>query len=253
MASQAGGLVQDQNFAHTSGTGPSVGSKTNVSKAVRKGGLGGRKPLGDLSNSLKPKTQNPNIFSSIEKELAVKKITNDASKKGSKKITNDNEKLQIGNRKALLDISNSGKPELHKGSKKSSKTKLSVFAEETIHDGALTEERFLHNHQECIKAQRRAMDMDQFLNTVGLDSGLPRRSPSPRSSPVFNKTKPESSWKTSEMDEMAEHRLIDDPSHSNLHLSPPCKTPGLINHDHGWKDDEFVNFELMDTPAFPKH
>ena len=43
---------------------------------------------------------------------------------------------------------------------------MSVVAEEDL--DAICEEGFLHNHKECIKAQKKAMDIDEFLKTVGL-------------------------------------------------------------------------------------
>ncbi|KAL6272899.1 hypothetical protein ACE6H2_023591 [Prunus campanulata] len=46
--------------------------------------------------------------------------------------------------------------------------KPSVVVEEAICPGAIAEERFLHNHEECFKAQSQSMDMDHFLMTLGL-------------------------------------------------------------------------------------
>lgn len=47
--------------------------------------------------------------------------------------------------------------------------KLSVLTEEDL--SAIAEEGYLHNHQECIKAQTKSMDIDELLRTVGLDKG----------------------------------------------------------------------------------
>lgn len=52
-----------------------------------------------------------------------------------------------GGRKALADLTNS--------------SKLTSIAEEQI----------LHNHQNCVKAQRKVMDMSCFLKEIGLDHG----------------------------------------------------------------------------------
>lgn len=108
----------------------------------RKSGLNGRKPLGDLSNSRKPvlnqssKRQNTKNLTFIEEE-------NGAGKK--KNILKGSERVQKGTRKVLGDISNFGKND----------------------HNAICEERFLHNHQDCIKAQN-CLDKDQFLSLIGL-------------------------------------------------------------------------------------
>lgn len=151
--------------------GSSVGSKTNVLKG--KGGLGGRRPLGDLSNSGKPdlnhapKKQTSKNLTFIGEESGASQIRNDTSKK--KSISKASEKVKTGTRKALSDISNSSKPHLHGASKKNLNQKFSVAAQEALHP--IAEEQFLHNHQECIKAQTKSMDIDEFLTTVGLDNG----------------------------------------------------------------------------------
>jgi len=110
-----------------------------------------RKPLGDLSNSMK--TDAP-------------RIPRDASK--TKSISKASGKVQTAGRKPLSDISNSRKPETKK---KSFNAKLSVLTEEPDRTSAIAEEKFLHNHEECIKAQTRAMDIDEFLQSIGLNDG----------------------------------------------------------------------------------
>ena len=151
--------------------GSSVGSKTNVPKG--KGGLGGRRPLGDLSNSGKPdlnhapKKQTSKNLAFIGEESGASQIRNDTSKK--KSFSKASDKVKTGTRKALSDISNSSKSHSHEASKKNLNQKLSVVAEEALH--TIAEERFLHNHQECIKAETKAIDIDEFLKTVGLDNG----------------------------------------------------------------------------------
>jgi hypothetical protein len=157
--------------------GASVGGKTNVYKAERKGGLGARKPLSDLSNSEKPvlnrapKKQTSKNVTFIDEHSGASKIRDVTNKKTS--ISKASAKLQTGSRKALSDISNSGKADLHaEALNKNLNLKLGVVAEKPLHHvSAIAEERFLHNHQECIKAQTKSMDMDEFLKTVGLDNG----------------------------------------------------------------------------------
>lgn len=136
--------------------------------------LGGRTPLGDLSNSVKSslnqasKKQHSSIFSLSEKQSCVSQTALAATKKKSTSIAAG--KVHTSSRKALSDISNSGKPNLNEGSKKKYNANLSVVAEELIDANTIAVEKFLHNHQECIKAQAKAMDLDKFLQTLGLDN-----------------------------------------------------------------------------------
>ncbi|KAI8006452.1 hypothetical protein LOK49_LG07G00392 [Camellia lanceoleosa] len=100
---------------------------------------------------------------------------------GKRNVSNAPEKEQAGGRKALSDLSNSGKHP-HQASKKSQDKKLTVMAEEQILPFHVSEEQFLHNHQECIKAQRNAKPLTGIifgcywtrqgwlLNAVGLST-----------------------------------------------------------------------------------
>ncbi|KAI9161400.1 hypothetical protein LWI28_017001 [Acer negundo] len=96
MESQVSNLIQDQNVHFK---GASARGKNIVAKALRKGALSRRKPLGDLSNSIQPtpnrsiKKQNSSMFSFTEKE----------------KLTFDGSKKKISGRKVLSEISNSRK------------------------------------------------------------------------------------------------------------------------------------------------
>ncbi|TXG70983.1 hypothetical protein EZV62_005918 [Acer yangbiense] len=85
---------------------------------------------------------------------------------GASKLTFDGNKKKTSGRKALSDISNSRKQQLNEAPKKNLSTKVSVVAEKDL--DAICEEGFLHNHEECIKAPKKAMDIDEFLKTVGL-------------------------------------------------------------------------------------
>ncbi|KAK1576262.1 hypothetical protein Q3G72_012480 [Acer saccharum] len=110
MESQVGNLIQDQNL-NVHFKGASARGKNNVAKAPRKGALG-RKPLGDLSNSIQPtpkrsiKKQNSSMLSFTEKET------------GSSKLTFDGSKKKTGGRTVLSDISNSWKQQLNEAPKK---------------------------------------------------------------------------------------------------------------------------------------
>lgn len=116
-------------------------------KTQKKGGFGGRKPLGDVSNTGKPE------FTKASKKPAltnVPQIIADASNK--KNLSKALDKVQTrGSRKALSDVSNTVKPPVHK--------KSSVVAPPPC---GFEEEGFLHDHQQCIKAMRKANHMDQM-------------------------------------------------------------------------------------------
>ena len=158
----------------------------------RKGRAGGRKPLGDLSNAGKPINQaggkkaldgslnlgKPSV-TQPSKQLKSNNLTvimNDeavsakAKNLESSRITANkaSEKSRTGSRKALSDISNSGKPRVPEIKNKNS---LKPLREEPLHPSAIAEEQFLHNHQECIKSQFGAVDVHHFLKTVGLENG----------------------------------------------------------------------------------
>ncbi|KAA8539949.1 hypothetical protein F0562_026641 [Nyssa sinensis] len=262
MAAQAGGLFHDQNLnVHYNGV--PTGGKTNVSKAQKKGGLGGRRALNDISNSGKPsslqaskKHNSRNVISVGEDIGACKSIF---AIGGKINVSKTPEKVQAGGRKALSDLTNSGKPHVHQAApKKSLNKKLSAVAEEQTLPNAIAEEQFLHNHQECIKAQRKAMDMDYFLKTIGLDKDITMQLASPWVSPLSRKMKPESPSRCLEMEEMSE-LLIEDhyPRCRKTELpgeqDTPCGSPKSPKPSMPWKDYNFSNFMLMETPELPKH
>ena len=181
MASRTVGLIRDQNV-NVHYNGASLVGKANIATAPRKGGIGGRKPLGDLSNSVNPtlnqtsKKENSKILSFTEKETSVSKLAHDSSKK--KSVSKASEKVQVGGRKALSDISNSGKPHLQ-GTSKNQTAKLCIPED-------IAEEGFLHNHEECIKAQKRAISTNEFLRILGLDDFF-KRSASAKQHSLSNK------------------------------------------------------------------
>ncbi|KAJ9139857.1 hypothetical protein P3X46_030552 [Hevea brasiliensis] len=216
-----------------------VGWKTNVSKAPRK------EVLGDLSNSLKPslnrasKKQNSSIFSLSEKETGAFQNALDVPKQ--KSTSKASGKVQTSGRKALSDISNSGKPNRNEESKNCN-AKLSVVAEESIDANAIAEETFLHNHQECIKAQARSMGLDQFLETIGLDNVFSKRQANHMS------IKAQSPQRHLKMEEMKE-QLFEDGSwihnmSSKLDSPPACSTPKSARHYMRLD----YNFKLLESP-----
>ncbi|KAK2653954.1 hypothetical protein Ddye_013810 [Dipteronia dyeriana] len=231
MESQVGNLIQDQNL-NDHFKGASARGKNNVAKAPRKGALG-RKPLGDLSNSIQPtskqsmKKQNSSMFSFTEKETGYSKLKFDGSKK------------KTSGRRVLSDISNSWTQQLNEAPKKNLSTKVSVVAEEDL--DAICEEGFLHNHEECIKAHTKATDMDEFLKTVGLYKGS--TSSSQVVPPVLEEvddllSKDEFPWKH---EEFSDH---DSP--------PPCRSPKSPNRFMTWVNTEDgINFmPSFESPNF---
>ncbi|KAL7214279.1 hypothetical protein ACSBR1_026651 [Camellia fascicularis] len=114
--------------------------------------------LNDISISGKPSTlqtskkHNPKNVICIGEDIGPSKMT---SFGGKRNVSKAPEKEQAGGRKALSDLTNSGKHP-HQASKKSQDKKLTVVAEEQILPFDVSEEQFLHNHQECIEAQRNA-------------------------------------------------------------------------------------------------
>ncbi|KAK1548778.1 hypothetical protein Q3G72_005723 [Acer saccharum] len=209
--------------------------KNIVAKAPRKEALSKRKPLGDLSNSIQPtpnrsiKNQNSSMFSFTEKETGASKLTFDGNNK------------KTSARKALSDISNSRKQQLNEAPKKNLSTKVSVVVEEDL--DAICEEGFLHNHEECIKAQKIAMDIDEFLKTVGLkNNDFPMQQSTSSSSQVAMDdllSEDEFPWKH---EEISDH---DSP--------PPCRSsPKSPNHSIMWEEDTVYDFDIMsfESPNF---
>ncbi|XP_023552406.1 protein PATRONUS 1-like isoform X2 [Cucurbita pepo subsp. pepo] len=242
MTLQSGGLTQDENL-NVRYNGSAVAGKANGMNSQRKSGLSGRKPLGDLSNSRKPDLNQSSKWKNTKNLTFIDEETGAGKKKN---ILKGSEKVQKGTRKVLSDISNSGMPNLPEASKKKQKLKLSTVREESLHHNAICEERFLHNHQDCIKSQNSAMDKDQFLSIVGLDL--------PKELMTSTRRKPDSPLKLMEMAELA----VVDRSPKKLCLfgrgwpdsSPPCKSPKSRSVDTFslWKDTDSINFTLIKTP-----
>ncbi|KAI4297107.1 hypothetical protein L6164_037012 [Bauhinia variegata] len=275
MAAQTGRLIQDQKFnIHVNGA--TALGKAGFTEQKKVGRAGGRKPLGDLSNSMKPSIEQagrkkPSIdgsgslisekeslsqsskllksknFTIIDEEgvgsAMVKKF---GRTKGT--VSKVSQKSQTGNRKALTDISNSRKTPVQEIKSKNS-IKPSALARESLHPSAIAEERFLHNHEECIKPQCKDMDMAEFLKIVGHDSDtVTHLGSSLELVPAFVELKSENHLKHLELDEIPEP-LTDVQSSWKQQLythyggSPTlCKTPKSI-----WKDYD-IKFKLMETP-----
>lgn len=151
----------------------------------RKSKVGGRKPLGDLSNAVKPiniavdgkkaingplSTLKPSV-SQTSKSLRSKNNLEIASKE--KNLETDkrtgskaSKKPNTGSRRALFDISNSVSDVKNKNN-----LKTSILTGKYLDPVAIAEEQMLHNHRECIKSQIETVDMHHFFKTVGLEDG----------------------------------------------------------------------------------
>ncbi|OMO71801.1 hypothetical protein COLO4_28030 [Corchorus olitorius] len=253
MASRTVSLIRDQDLnVHLNGA--SLAGKTNISKAPRKGGVSGRKPLGDLSNSMNStpnqasRNGNYKLFSFTGKETGVSKLTHDSSKK--KSVSKVSEKSQAGVRKALSDISNSGKPRLQETIKKNQTIKLDILVESPPEPKDIAEEGFLHNHNECIKAQRRSLRTSEFLHILELDD-FSKQSAS-KDPAMSNKMKPMSPPRSFEPREMPE-LLIEHLSplktklSSTLDSAPPSPEP--LHHQFHWDDPKYIpSFKLIESP-----
>ncbi|XP_009798631.1 uncharacterized protein LOC107795236 [Nicotiana tabacum] len=247
MATSAAHLIQDQNI-NIHFDGASLLGKTDTSKASKKGGggLGGRKALNDISNSAKPsalqakKNYSSNVIS-IAKDL-------DATRN---KVTDK------GGRKALSDLTNSSKLSAKQAAKNK---KLSTAAAANV-PTSIAEERFLHDHQKCIKSQRKAMDIDYFLKEVGLDNDVPvQLAASPRASKLSMKSMLESPVKYFEVEEMPELLMYDKvPRFGKMETcgdaSPSIRSPTSpkLSSMSWWKDGSTPCFTLIESPVLPKH
>lgn len=212
MATQ-GVFIRDQNLnVHFDAP-----SGLTASKAQKNGGLGVRKALGDISNSRRPSTIHPPTklksknVTPIEEDFVP--VTTKSSFGGKTKVSS-----KISGRKALGDLTNSVvKPcGVVQELKKVKDRKLGAVVEEPFRvDFEGTDEHFLHDHGECIKAQKKAkaLETDTFLKLFGVDNSM--------QSPPY-KMKPESPIRIPEMEEVPEPWFKDsDETLCAIPISPP--------------------------------
>lgn len=178
MATQAGGFIQDQNLNVHFDVPPS-GFKTS------KPSNNTRKALGDISNSRVPSTiQLPQKLSSKN----IISIEEDFVSASTKSYVGPKAKVSSkgSQRKALGDLTNSVvKPcGVVQESKKVQDKKLSAVVEEPYPAYPVVSveigEHFLHDHGECIKAQKKAkaLEMDSFMKSYGLGNSMQSSPPS---------------------------------------------------------------------------
>ncbi|KAK4436280.1 hypothetical protein Salat_0791700 [Sesamum alatum] len=243
MATPAHRLIQDQNL-NILYNGAAPGGKTDVHKAgKRSGGFGGRKALNDISNS-----RTPSVHQSVKKDNSINVISIEKDPIAVKvKSSKAAEKGKVGGRKALSDLTNSVKPPKQVPA---TGRKLNPVAEET---SCLVNEGFLHNHQECIKAQMKSVDMDYFLKSVGLTNDIPMQI-SARKALQTSSKKPAGNLKHLEMKEMPENLFEDEVAPSSKpelfgHCSPACQSPQSPKLPYmNWEDNNFCDLMVVETP-----
>ncbi|KAJ8554394.1 hypothetical protein K7X08_025072 [Anisodus acutangulus] len=246
--------LQDQNISiHFDGA--SIFGKNETSKVPKKGGgggFGGRIALNDISNSAKPSS----LQASKKNSTSVISIGKDL---------NATKNFAKGGRKALTDLTNSSKPSAKQGSKKGLDKKLSAANIPT----SIAEEQFLHDHQKCIKAQRKAMNMDYFLKEVGLDNDIPGQLVASPHAPKLSMKLMSSMYqletpvkkKHFEVEEMPEMLMYDQVPQCEKRgtcgdsSSPSLRSPisPKLSSYMSWNDATAPCFTLTGTPNQPKH
>ncbi|XP_075495667.1 uncharacterized protein LOC142532983 [Primulina tabacum] len=243
MATPAHFLMQDQNLniLHN-------GGKTDVPKADKKGRISGRKALNDISNSRKPSVFQSNKTDNFTNAISIGKDLCAASIATTKKRGKTTEKGEDGDRKALGDITNSVKRPLQYAPKTGGK--LRAVAEKKVPISKV-QDRFHHNHQECIKAQTKIMDLGFFMKSVGLDNDfLVRPSAVVKSSPE----KPEELVRNLIMEEMIEQPSNDQvlkfwKTETSGNLSPACRSPESPKLPYmNWGEESFSDLMAIDSP-----
>ncbi|KAI3784016.1 hypothetical protein L1987_43107 [Smallanthus sonchifolius] len=241
MAMHSSRLTQDQNLSvHFDGF------KTNGSIVQKnKGVLGGRKALNDISNSGKPSALQPSRKHNTKNVIPI----------GEDLGVPRKAQIPVSGRKALGDLTNSAIPSSQKhGLKKKTQGKQQsvAFADDEKLPFSIAEEGFLHNHDECIKSQKKPMDLHEFLKTIGLDEDACFQSVSACNNPPRT-SKAENPMLIFEMEEISEPMIEDRPRGgltSQICGSPNSpKMPYMMN----MKDyDDFPSFVLTESPKRSK-
>ncbi|KAL9264120.1 Scarecrow-like protein [Drosera capensis] len=216
---------------------------------------GGKK--GNTTNQEKTKPRKP--LQEIGKNIAenIGSITRDSVISKAQSLVNKTEKVHKGletnykpsSRKPLGDLSNirhadlasSTKPTAKQAPLKSIASKHApVSMKANLSPDSVREERFLHDHQECIKTQGQLMDFDYFLETVGLVKDFSTPIASSKLSLVHTTSKLGTPMYIQELNdelEMDEAAIIG---------SPPC-SPFLASPVTDFL--ELSGFKLQETPC----
>ncbi|PWA45428.1 hypothetical protein CTI12_AA518050 [Artemisia annua] len=204
MAMHASRMTQDQNFSvHFDG------AKMNGSTVKKnKAGLGGRKALNDISNSAKPSALQPLRKQNLKNVIPIGEDVGVVKKQLGK--------AQASGRKALGDLTNTVKPfGQQQGLKNKSQVKQSLTIAEDV-PYSIAEEGFRHNHDECVKQQKKSFDFNEFLQVIGHENDPSFKSVSTACKPLPRKPKEDNSFMIFEKEEIAEDQAFG---------SPICRSP----------------------------
>lgn len=128
------------------------------------GGLGVRKALNDISNSAKPSALQPSRKQNLKNVIPIAEDVGVVKKQLGK--------AQASGRKALGDLTNTVKPfGQQQGLKNKSQVKQSLTIAEDV-PPSIAEEGFRHNHDECVKQQKKSFDFNEFLQAIGHENGI---------------------------------------------------------------------------------
>ncbi|KAH0658422.1 hypothetical protein KY289_027170 [Solanum tuberosum] len=243
MATPGAYLIQDQNISvHYDGA--SLVGKNGIYKAQKKGGgrIGGRKALNDISNSAKPSALQATKKNNSTNRISIGK-DHDASRKKFSAGTKANYSKGLekkGGRKAVADLTNSSK------------------------SSSVAKEQFLHNHQNCVKAQRKVINMSCFLKEIGLDHddvpvhlGASPHALKPSMKSKSSTYQPDSPMKHyAEVEEMPELMFYDEVRRCEQNRAcasfPPCVASPKSRYV-SWMDDSVLDFALIGTPIHSNH
>ncbi|KAI3843147.1 hypothetical protein MKX03_008538 [Papaver bracteatum] len=210
MATRTLGVMQDENL-HSHFRGPSRKALTNITNSSKLSPLKAASKKNLLKKSdneqnglyINPGFINSNVKSNFKGETVG----------GKSKVSDGPKKAGLGGggvRKPLGDITNSRKLSLKQEVKNTNPKKTNDIAGE----------RFLHDHQKCIKSQNCEMDSKLLLKTLGFDDEFSVQLSKTRIVPASLPPKVDSfsSLKSLEYDEIPELLY-------EFRSPPRCRTP----------------------------
>ncbi|KAI3857739.1 hypothetical protein MKW92_044316 [Papaver armeniacum] len=219
MATRTLGVIQDENL-HTHFRGPSRKALTNITNSSKLSPHKAASKKNLLKKSDNAMEQNGLYISSDFINSNLESNFKGDAVGGKLKVLSDGQKkagLGGGVRKALGDITNSRKLSLNQEPKKNNPRKLNDIAGE----------RFLHDHQKCIRSQNSEMDGKLLLKTLGFDDDFSVQLSKPGLAPLPPKVDSFISLKPLEYDEIPELLYeITSPSMNRYALSASLRLLG---------------------------
>ncbi|GAB2249828.1 hypothetical protein Droror1_Dr00013187 [Drosera rotundifolia] len=242
MASGIRAIVQDDHMLFQSDGFAAGGKKANTANQEK---TKPRKPLQEIGKNIAE-----NIGS----------ITRDRVISNAKSVVNKTEKVHKGletnykpwSRKPLGDLSNichadlasSSKPRAKQAPLKSIASKHApVSMKANLSPDSVREERFLHDHRVCIKTQGQIMDLDYFLETVGLVKDFSTPVASSKLSRVHTTSKLGTPLYLQELND-------DELGMNEAAIGSPPYSPVLASPDAEFS--AFSGFKLQETPCVHK-